>query len=95
MFCLTCFSFKIVFDECHFIKSAFSPVKKSETGTAIMKIQYDHPDARVIYSSATAASEPHHLMTLSRLQLWGEGAKYGDPDEFLKDIKSMSVNVKY
>ena len=68
----------IVFDECHQAKNSF-PVGSTEptkTGLAVIKLQNKLPKARVLYVSATGASEPRHLGYMVRLGLWGKGTPF-------------------
>ena len=45
------------------------------------------PDARVVYCSATGASEPKHMAYMSRLGLWGSGSPFpGGFEEFLEEV---------
>lgn len=41
------------------------------------------PEARVIYCSATGASEPRNMGYMVRLGLWGDGTSFSDFREFL------------
>ena len=52
--------FKIVFDECHKAKN-LCPVgssKPTKTGQTVLELQNRLPKARIVYASATGASEP-------------------------------------
>ena len=40
---------------------------------AVLKLQHILPGARVVYCSATGASEPRNLAYMTRLGLWGPG----------------------
>ncbi|CAF3997552.1 unnamed protein product [Rotaria magnacalcarata] len=67
----------IVFDECHKAKNlAPSPTaKSSKTGLAVLDLQARLPNARIIYASATGASEPRNMAYMTRLGLWGPDDK--------------------
>ena len=52
----------------------------------MLQLQKLLPNARVVYVSATGASEPEHLLYASRLGLWGSGTSFADPIEFAKEI---------
>lgn len=41
------------------------------------------PDARVVYCSATGASEPRNMGYMIRLGLWGVGTSFIDFQDFL------------
>ncbi|KAI7841339.1 hypothetical protein COHA_004957 [Chlorella ohadii] len=59
----------IVLDECHKAKNVMGSTggKPSKTARAVEQL----PDAKVLYSSATGASEPKNLGYMTRLGLWG------------------------
>jgi len=42
-------------------------------GTAVLRLQSELPLARLIYASATAATELQNMAYLTRLGLWGQG----------------------
>lgn len=69
-----------IFDEGHRAKHAFADEsgKATQTGQAVLEIQdaVKYPNIRVVYSSATAASEVKHLAYMTRLGLWGEGTSF-------------------
>ena len=44
-----------------------------QVGMAVLKLQQTLPGARVVYCSATGASEPRNLAYMTRLGLWGPG----------------------
>ena len=52
----------------------------------MLQLQKLLPNARVVYVSATGASEPEHLLYASRLGLWGSGTSFAGPIEFAKEI---------
>lgn len=63
----------IIFDESHRAKNLV-PDKMStstQTGRAVLTLQKLLPGAKVLYSSATGASEPRNLAYMSRLGMWG------------------------
>tara|TARA_B110001452_G_scaffold260189_1_gene257411 strand:- start:400 stop:831 length:432 start_codon:yes stop_codon:yes gene_type:complete len=59
----------LALDECHRAKAAGN----TSSGTAVLKLQAELPLARVVYASATAATELHNMQYLTRLGLWGGG----------------------
>lgn len=81
----------MIFDESHSAKAAYRKGKQSLTGLRVMRLQFNFPRARVVYSTATAASEADHLFLLNRLQLWGPGTAYQSKDEFRKIISQGGV----
>jgi hypothetical protein len=48
-----------------------------------MTSQEKLPEARVVYCSATGASEPRNLGYMVRLGLWGDGTSFQDFPQFL------------
>lgn len=67
----------VVFDEAHAMGGAAGgaggrgPKKASQQGLAGLALQNRLPDARVLYVSATGATEPANLAYAARLGLWG------------------------
>ncbi|KAI1882638.1 hypothetical protein AGOR_G00236940 [Albula goreensis] len=79
----------IVFDECHKAKNATS----TKMGKAVLDLQNKLPRARVVYASATGASEPKNMIYMSRLGIWGEGTPFKTFDEFLHAIEKRGVGA--
>lgn len=68
----------LVFDECHKAKN-INPTKvssQSKTATAVLELQEKIPKARVVYASATGATETRNLGYMTRLGMWGEHTPY-------------------
>ncbi|GFR48740.1 hypothetical protein Agub_g10698, partial [Astrephomene gubernaculifera] len=62
----------IVLDECHKAKNLLDAAgNSSQTGLAVESLQDQLPNARVLYSSATGASEPDNLRYMIRLGSFG------------------------
>ena len=62
----------IIFDECHKAKNLYTTNgKPTKTAVAVVALQYAIPDARVLYCSATGASEPRNLAYMTRLGHFG------------------------
>lgn len=88
----------IVFDECHMMGNALEA--KAERGTkkpslralAGVELQRILPNARIIYSSATGASEVMHLAYAERLGLWGDGTAFNNVREFIQAIDASGVS---
>jgi len=84
----------IVFDEAHNMANSTSTqgnrgVKKaSQRGMAGLAIQEALPNAKIIYSSATGATEVENLRYAERLGLWGEGTAFPNGDNFVNRIKA-------
>ncbi|XP_036409983.1 protein strawberry notch homolog 2-like isoform X2 [Megalops cyprinoides] len=79
----------IVFDECHKAKNATS----TKMGKAVLDLQNKLPLARVVYASATGASEPKNMIYMSRLGIWGDGTPFRTFDEFLHAIEKRGVGA--
>lgn len=90
------FSGVIAFDESHAMANAAPnsgatgnarPGKSSEQGRAGLKIQNALPDARVLYVSATGATDLKNLAYTSRLGLWGtEALPFPTREDFVTKI---------
>lgn len=84
----------IVFDEAHKMGNATATkgtrgVKKaSQTGLAGIALQEALPKAKIVYSSATGATEVENLRYAERLGLWGEGTAFATGDDFVSKIKA-------
>ena len=65
----------IIFDESHKAKNLVPTVGSAptQTGRAVLALQEFLPEAKVLYSSATGASEPRNLAYMSRLGIGGVG----------------------
>ncbi|XP_028258834.1 strawberry notch homolog 2b isoform X3 [Parambassis ranga] len=79
----------IIFDECHKAKNATS----TKMGKAVLDLQSKLPRARVVYASATGASEPKNMIYMSRLGIWGEGTPFRAFDDFLHAIEKRGVGA--
>ncbi|VFV21456.1 protein strawberry notch homolog 2 [Lynx pardinus] len=79
----------IVFDECHKAKNASS----TKMGKAVLDLQNKLPLARVVYASATGASEPRNMIYMSRLGIWGDGTPFRTFEEFLHAIEKRGVGA--
>ncbi|XP_069337149.1 protein strawberry notch homolog 2 isoform X2 [Eulemur rufifrons] len=79
----------IIFDECHKAKNASS----TKMGKAVLDLQNKLPLARVVYASATGASEPRNMIYMSRLGIWGEGTPFRTFEDFLHAIEKRGVGA--
>jgi len=74
----------IAFDETHKMKNAaattqgggYTAGQGTQQGNMGIELQRLFPKARILYVSATGASEVRHLIPLERLGLWGERAAF-------------------
>jgi hypothetical protein len=82
----------IIFDEAHNMGNArdsgegLGKKKASEMGKAGVELQNLLPNARIVYASATGATEVHNLAYLTRLGLWGRGTAFNDVNDFIGKI---------
>ena len=79
----------IIFDECHRAKNLCpkGAGKPTKTGQTVLELQKRLPNARIVYASATGASEPKHMAYMVRLQIWGKGSPFNDFSDFLSAIE--------
>ncbi len=87
-----------IFDEGHRAKHAFADEngKSTQTGQAVLEVQdvTKYPNIRVVYSSATAASEVKHLAYQIRLGLWGMGTSFPlGFSQFAEEIEAGGVGA--
>ncbi|KAI3755989.1 hypothetical protein L1987_55800 [Smallanthus sonchifolius] len=85
----------IVYDECHKAKNLVPEAggQPTRTGEAVLELQARLPEARVVYCSATGASEPRNLGYMVRLGLWGAGTSFEDFREFLGALDKGGVGA--
>lgn len=81
----------VLLDECHRAKRV--DVAASATAQRIAELQHLFPRAHVVYSSATAASSPRHLVYMSRLGMYGEGTPFGTGAEFTAALVEAGVTA--
>jgi hypothetical protein len=82
----------IAFDEAHSMGNAI-PIKgkrgvkpPSQQALAGINLQRELPNARVVYVSATGATELSNLSYSDRLGLWGEGTPFADVNAFIGNV---------
>ena len=56
----------------------------SPQGMSVLELQKKLPNARVVYSSATGATEPKNMAYMTRLGLWGKGTTFNDFNDFIQ-----------
>ncbi|XP_068140530.1 protein strawberry notch [Drosophila tropicalis] len=85
----------IVFDECHKAKnlSLMNGGKSTKTGTTVLELQKLCPKARVVYASATGASEPRNMAYMVRLGLWGRGTAYAEFPDFVNAVEKRGIGA--
>ncbi|XP_015914780.1 protein strawberry notch homolog 1 [Parasteatoda tepidariorum] len=85
----------IVFDECHKAKNLCpaGSSKPTKTGLTVLDLQNKLPKARVVYASATGASEPKNMAYMTRLGLWGEGTPFKEFNDFISVVEKRGVGA--
>uniref|UniRef100_T1HTA4 Uncharacterized protein n=1 Tax=Rhodnius prolixus TaxID=13249 RepID=T1HTA4_RHOPR len=85
----------IVFDECHRAKNLcpLNSGRATKTGLKVLQLQLKLPLARVIYASATGATELRNMAYMVRLNLWGPGTPYPDFNVFLNVFQKRGVGA--
>ena len=84
----------LVFDESHNManatdqKGARGTQKASQTALTGIELQSKLPNAKIVYVSATGATEIMNLAYAPRLGLWGEGTAFSNKDDFFSSILS-------
>lgn len=87
----------ICFDEAHEMANAagtetqFGNQKGSEQGLAGVRLQNLRPRARILYVSATGATDPANLCYAIRLGLWGPGTSFDDRAAFMSGIEKGGI----
>ena len=87
----------IVFDEAHNAQSALEmagargTVKPSQRALAVVELQERLPNARVLYVSATGATEVANLAYAGRLGLWGRGTPFVDVKAFVEKVSAGGI----
>ena len=84
----------ILFDEGHAAKNAGETgteddsKKGSQRAAAVIKLQDDLPRARIVYSSATGATEVENMAYMTRMGIWGQGTSF--PGGFASFASAMN-----
>lgn len=87
----------IAFDEAHFMgnlfgkKGKFGKSKGSLTAQAGVELQRRLPNARIVYVSATAATEVDNLAYAERIGLWGQGTAFTNAQDFISKIGASGL----
>jgi hypothetical protein len=87
----------IAFDEAHAMANAAGgegsrgKVKGSEQGIAGVRLQNLLPRARILYASATGASDVNNLAYAMRLGLWGPQTAFADRTAFVAAIRAGGI----
>ena len=87
----------IVFDEAHEMagvaggEGRFGTKEGSDQGVAGVRLQNLLPRARVLYVSATGASDVNNLAYATRLGLWGPGTAFADRRAFVESLRRGGI----
>ncbi len=87
----------IAFDEAHKMANAMDSGtgrqkrKASQVALAGSDLQKRLPKARIVYVSATAATEVSNLAYAERLGLWGRGTSFANRDDFVNKVEEGGV----
>jgi hypothetical protein len=87
----------IVFDEAHAMANALGeggPRGRqggSEQGLAGLRLQNRNPRAKILYVSATGATDVRNLAYATRLGLWGEGTAFENREVFIEQIRASGI----
>lgn len=87
----------IAFDEAHEMggvaggEGSMGAKKGSQQGIAGVLLQNNLPRARVLYASATGASDVNNLAYAVRLGLWGPETAFANREEFIASIRQGGI----
>ncbi|KAK0087083.1 hypothetical protein PV326_005306 [Microctonus aethiopoides] len=85
----------VIYDECHRAKNLCptGSSKPTKTGLTVLELQNKLPKARVVYASATGASEPRNMAYMVRLGMWGEGTPFPEFNDFIAAVEKRGVGA--
>ncbi|CAB3402081.1 unnamed protein product [Caenorhabditis bovis] len=85
----------IILDECHRAKNLVPSTggKPTKTGRMVLELQKALPNARVVYASATGATEPRNMAYMTRLGLWGERQAFPEFTDFISAVERRGVGA--
>lgn len=88
----------VVFDEAQNLRNTREKNKSSWgeislQGIAALELQNALPNARVVYSSATSASDISSLGYAIRLGLWGRGTAFQTAEKFFQEMEDGGTNA--
>jgi hypothetical protein len=88
----------VIFDEAHKAKNALASGRGEATltGQAVIDLQDPerNPEYRVVYSSATGATDVRNMAYMTRLGLWGPGTSFPEGfQQFLAEIDGGGVGA--
>ena len=77
--------------ECHSHQRKRGVRKPSQQAIAGINLQHELPHARILYVSATGATEISNLRYADRLGLWGEATPFADVKAFIEDVSRGGI----
>lgn len=89
----------IIFDESHFAGNAVDMrgtrgmERASERGKMVVALQALFPKARIVYSSATGATDVTNLSYADRLGIWGPGTPFPNKMAFFNAISGSGLSA--
>jgi hypothetical protein len=87
----------IIFDESHNMGNAIdsgtgmNKKKAAKQALAGVDLQNMLPNAKVVYASATGATNVHNLAYLTRLGLWGENPAFHNIEDFISKVSDGGI----
>lgn len=67
--------------------------KPTKTGQTVLELQNRLPNARIVYASATGASEPKNMAYMTRLGLWGAGTPFPEFNDFIQAVEKRYIKT--
>lgn len=89
----------IAFDECHKINNlgetqgGWGKIEQSKSAVVASKLAQALPNARVLYVSATAATDPSQLLMFDRAGLWGKDTPFETGLMFAEAMREGGLNA--
>src|SRR3546814_14499256 len=75
-------------------EGALGPKEGSQQGICGVLLQNHLPGARVLYASATGASDVNNLAYAVRLGLWGPETAFANREQFITGIRKGGIAAK-
>lgn len=72
-------------------EGALGKKEGSQQGVCGVLLQNNLPDARILYASATGASDVNNLAYAVRLGLWGPGTAFTTREQFISEIRKGGI----
>jgi len=83
----------VAFDEAHKAKnSKLGTGVATRTGECVQNLQERLPSARIVYLSATGATQVGNMAYLSRLGLWGKGTHFYSFEYFRQEMEDAGIS---